>query len=148
MTKEHTMQQNKYADIIHLPHPVSQRHCRMTNYDRAAQFSPFAALTGYDAVIAETARLTDAQVELDEAEMEILNGKLLEIGQRLEDQPKITVTYFAQDAKKAGGAYLRATGHVKKLDLYSNAILLTDGRAIPVCQIRELELLEDHSGLY
>lgn len=121
---------HKYDDIIHLPHPVSDRRVRMSNYDRAAQFSPFAALTGFDAAIEETARLTDSRIELDEGGKALLNEKLLEILERIETQPLVAVTYFRYDERKAGGAYLRATGHVKKIDAYSRAIVLTDGRAI------------------
>lgn len=131
---------NQYDDILHLPHPVSQRRSRMTNYDRAAQFSPFAALTGYDAVIAETARLTDTRVELDETEKERLNETLREIQDRIHTQPKITVTWFRYDERKAGGAYIRATGRVKKLDPYNSAILLTDGQAIPIREVIRIEL--------
>lgn len=130
---------HKYDDIIHLPHPVSQRRSRMTNYDRAAQFAPFAALTGYDAVIAETARLTDARVELDDMEKERMNNHLLALLEVVHTQPEITATYFRQDQKKAGGTYIRATGRVKKIDPCTNTILLTDGRAIPVRELIGLE---------
>lgn len=133
---------HKYDDIIHLPHPVSQRRSRMTNYDRAAQFAPFAALTGYDAVIAETARLTDARVELDDMEKERLNETLQEIREAIHTQPRIALTWFCYDERKAGGAYLHATGCVKKIDIYCGAILLTDGRAIPIREVIGVELLE------
>ncbi len=132
---------HKYDDIIHLPHPVSQGRSRMTNADRAAQFSPFAALTGFDGVIAETARLTESGMELDDMEKERLNHTLREIQQRIHTQPEVSLTWFRCDQRKAGGAYLCVTGHVKKLDVYSNTILLTDGRAIPIQEITELILL-------
>ncbi len=131
---------HKYQDIIHLPHPVSRRRSSISDSDRAAQFAPFAALTGFDRVIAETARHTDCPAELDDMEMERLNDTLREIQARISTQPEISLTWFCPDRKKAGGAYLRTTGHVKKLDLYRNAILLTDGRAIPMEAVTELAL--------
>ncbi|MBQ8835047.1 MAG: hypothetical protein IJ001_09030 [Oscillospiraceae bacterium] len=132
---------HKYDDIIHLPHPVSQRRSRMTNYDRAAQFSPFAALTGYDAVIEETARLTDSRIELDQGAVEQLNERLLEIRDSISSRPLVTLTWFRRDERKAGGAYIRATGRVKKIDSYTNTIVLTDGTVIPIRELADAELL-------
>ena len=133
---------HKYDDIIHLPHPVSKRRSRMTNYDRAAQFSPFAALTGFDAAIEETARLTDRRVELDEAEKEQLDAVLREIQETLPQQPRITATYFTYDERKVGGAYLTVHGNVKKIDPYSLCMILTDGRTIPIREIIALHITE------
>lgn len=132
---------HKYDDIIHLPHPVSQRRSRMTSYDRAAQFSPFAALTGYDAVIEETARLTDSRIELDQGAVEQLNERLLEIRDSISSRPLVTLTWFRRDERKAGGAYIRATGCVKKIDSYTNTIVLTDGTVIPIRELADAELL-------
>lgn len=132
---------HKYDDIIHLPHPVSQRRSRMTSYDRAAQFSPFAALTGYDAVIEETARLTDSRIELDQGAVEQLNERLLEIRDSISSRPLVTLTWFRRDERKAGGAYIRATGRVKKIDSYTNTIVLTDGTVIPIRELADAELL-------
>ena len=126
---------HKYDDILYLPHPVSRRRGRMSNYDRAAQFSPFAALTGFDATIEEAGRLTDRRIELDEAEKELLNEKLQEILEHIDAQPQVTITHFVDDQRKAGGAYISTTGRVKKIDTYSRAILFTDGTAIPVSEI-------------
>lgn len=126
---------HKYDDILYLPHPVSRRRSRMSNYDRAAQFSPFAALTGFDATIEEAGRLTDRRIELDEAEKELLNEKLQEILEHIDAQPQVTITHFVYDQRKAGGAYISTTGRVKKIDTYSRAILFTDGTAIPVSEI-------------
>jgi hypothetical protein len=126
---------HKYDDIIDLPRPVCQRASRMTNYDRAAQFSPFAALTGFEAAIAETGRLTDSRIELDESEKAQLNAVLQEIQERHSQQPTIQATYFIYDEQKSGGAYITVQGKVKKIDVYSHSLLLTDGRIIPIREI-------------
>lgn len=128
---------HKYDDIIDLPRPVSSRHARMSMVDRGAQFSPFAALTGFDAAIQETGRLTDRQVELTEGSKEALNEKLLLLAQQ--DRPEVAVTFFQPDQRKLGGAYVRVTGRVRKVDTYQNAIILTDGLAIPFERILEIE---------
>lgn len=125
----------KYDDILHLPHPVSKRRSRMSNYDRAAQFSPFAALTGFDATIEEAGRLTDRRIELDEGGKALLNEKLQEILEMIDSQPQVTITHFVYDERKAGGAYISTTGRVKKIDEYNRAILLTDGMAISIPEI-------------
>lgn len=116
-----------YADIINLPHPVSGRHPRMAAADRAAQFAPFAALTGFGAVITESARLTDCKLELDDSQKEELNGQLAEIQRRISSHPAVTVTFFQPDEKKAGGAYVTVCGTVKKIDEYERAVVMTDG---------------------
>ena len=121
---------SEYDDIIHLPHHVSRIHPQMSMEDRAAQFSPFAALTGYDAAIAETARLTDQRVELDEYERQALNEKLQFISEHLKDHPKVSITYFLSDAWKDGGEYVTVTGNIKKLDDYEHRIVLMDGSRI------------------
>lgn len=132
----------KYDDIIHLPHPVSSKHARMSRIDRAAQFSPFAALTGYDAVITETGRLTDSSIELDESRKEVLNERLRYVLSVLSQQPRVRITYFREDDWKAGGAYVTASGRVKKVDAYDHAIILTDGQTISMETVRDLELEE------
>ena len=131
---------HKYDDIIDLPRPVCTRSSRMTNYDRAAQFSPFAALTGFEETIEESGRLTDTRMELDEMEKLQINEVLCEIQQKLAFQPTITATYFVYDERKSGGAYRTVQAKVKKLDAHSGCILLTDGRMIPICEIIELHL--------
>lgn len=128
MTKE-------YDDIIHLPRHVSKTRHHMAAIDRAAQFSPFAALTGYDSAIRETARLTDERVELDEHMKDSLSDKLRIIANRLEEQPEIEITYFQQDVKKNGGVYITAAGTVKKIDEYERVIVMIDGTAIPIDEI-------------
>ena len=124
-----------YDDIIHLPHPVSRTRPQMAAIDRAAQFSPFAALTGHDGAIRETARLTDEKIELDEDMMNILSNKLQIIAERLEDISEIAVTYFQQDLKKNGGAYVTAVGTVKKIDEYKRLVVMTDGTEISIDEI-------------
>lgn len=110
-----------YEEIINLPHHVSERHARMSMLDRAAQFSPFAALTGYDAAIKETARSTDSRIELDADEKEILDQKLREAAEK---KQRIRITFFREDAKKSGGSYVTIEGIIKKIDLLDGTILL------------------------
>jgi hypothetical protein len=128
-----------YDDIIHLPHHVSNKHPPMRRSDRAAQFSPFAALTGYNAAVKETARLTDSKLELDETEKAMLNEKLQQLVEQLETKPQVRITYFSPDEKKNGGAYVTAFGAVRKLDTAAHALCLTDGKRIPIDDIYTLE---------
>lgn len=125
----------KYDDIIMLPHHVSKRHPQMSPLNRAAQFSPFAALTGHEDAIQETARLTDSFVEMDESRKSQLDGQLGLIRDNLDAQPEIEVTYFQPDEKKSGGAYVTRSGRVKKIDEYSRQIIFTDGKALPIDMI-------------
>ena len=128
-----------YDDIINLPHPTSQRHPRMPIRDRAAIFSPFAALSGHGAAIAETARLTEQRIELDEdtrAELDRRQAILLE---HMDEQPEVTVTWFQPDEKKDGGAYLTTTGRLKKFRELERILLLTDGTEIPLQDVVALE---------
>lgn len=129
-----------YDDIIHLPHHVSTTHPHMAAIDRAAQFSPFAALTGYDAAIKETARLTDKRVELDEAMKEALSNKLQMVADRLKERPEIAITYFQPDGKKNGGAYVTVINTVKKIDVYERIVVMTDGKVIPVDEIVSIDI--------
>ena len=129
----------KYEDIIHLSRPVSPRHLPMSHYDRAAQFAPFAALTGYDAVIAETARLTDGEMFLDVGAEAELDGKLREIREQLHQHPRVTVTYFRPDSRKQGGAYVTISGKVKKIDEYAQTLVLTDNIAVDLQKICKIE---------
>lgn len=130
----------KYDDIIHLPHHVSSVHPQMPIEDRAAQFSPFAALTGHGEAIKETARQTEKRIELDENQKLILDGKMKIVKERLAEAPVITVTYFLPDAKKAGGIYLTITDAVKKIDEYRKLIVMEGGMRIPVREIVRIEL--------
>ena len=125
----------KYADIIDLPHHQSDTRSKMSNYDRAAQFSPFAALTGHADSIKETARLTDEYSEPSEEMKAIMNEKILFLMEQLENQPEITITFFKPDEKKQGGAYITITGVVKKIKTYERQIQMTTGDLIPIDMI-------------
>ena len=128
-----------YDDIINLPHPTSKRHPRMPIRDRAAIFSPFAALSGHGAAIAETARLTDRRMELDEDTRAELDSKQAVLLEHIDEQPEITVTWFQPDEKKDGGAYLTATGRLKKLRELERLLVLADGTEIPLEDVVALE---------
>lgn len=126
---------HKYDDIINLPHPVSSRHPQMSLHDRAAQFSPFAALTGYDAAVKETARLTEQRIELDESSKSLLDEKLGIVQEQLDQKPEITITYFKPDPKKAGGSYVEVAGSIKKIDEYERLLVLCSGEKIPIDEV-------------
>lgn len=125
----------RYADIIDLPHHTSSKHPRMSAIARAAQFSPFAALTGYDAEIKETARLTDEKIELDEDSVNDINAKLQYIKDNIDDNPEITVEYFVPDEKKSGGAYLTLNDRVRIIDEYERAIVFVSGKRVMIDDI-------------
>mgnify|MGYP005768275833 FL=1 len=128
-----------YDDIIHLPHHVSKTRPQMSMEDRAAQFSPFAALTGYDAAILETGRLTEDKLELGEETQAILDRKQRYLAEIIDTKPEITVTYFVPDEKKSGGAYSTVTGFLKRIDEYERVLMLTDGRKIQLDAILDIE---------
>ena len=130
----------KYADILHLSPPVSEKRAKMTNYDRAAQFSPFAALTGFEAAIAETGRLTDARIELDEGGKDLLEEQMQSLLEVLPSQPRASIPWFCRDLRKSGGSYVTSTGYVKKVDAYCRQLLLTDGQSIPLDEIFQITL--------
>lgn len=130
-----TESETKYADIIGLPHHTSRTRPRMSVSARAAQFAPFAALTGYGAAVDETARITDDRIVLDENAKAMLDGKLQLIAEHLNDLPEVTFTYFEPDKKKSGGAYISVTGRVKEIDEYERVVKLCDGVKIPIEQI-------------
>lgn len=130
---------HQYDDIINLPHHVSTTRPRMSMTDRAAQFSPFAALTGYDAAIKETGRLTDRRIELSEDSRSALDRKQQILLDNLPDHPEVSVTYFVPDERKSGGAYVTVTGKVKKIDNYQRLLILSNGTAIPLDEIIALE---------
>ena len=132
-----TETEKKYADIMNLSRPISPKHPPMTIMERAAQFSPFSALTGYGDAVDETIRLTDEQLELDEETKAMLNLKLQFL---LENpQTEAVFTYFQKDGKKSGGAYVNALGFVKDLDELKHELLLTDGTRIPVENVYAVE---------
>ena len=117
---------------------MSKNHRQMPMEMRAAQFAPFAALTGYDAVINETARLTDQQVELEDYDNERLNRKYAELIENISEHPVITVSYFKPDKRKGGGAYVSKTGHIKKVDTYEQLMIMEDGTSIPLAAIVDI----------
>lgn len=129
---------NKYKDIINLPHHTSATRPHMSMCDRAAQFSPFAALTGHSAALDETARLTDTFVELDENEKEILDAKLHIIMDFMDEKPEITVTYFKPDERKSGGAYVSVNGYIKRLNTLTREIIMNSGTVIPIDCVSEI----------
>ena len=125
----------KYDDIINLEHHISEKHPQMSRGARAAQFAPFAALTGYDTAIKETARITDKKKEIDEGLKNILNNKLQIILQNIKSNPEITFTYFIKDNKKDGGKYITLKGNVKKIDITNGYIILNDKTKITINDI-------------
>lgn len=133
---------SRYDDIIHLPHHVSEKRVQMPLLDRAAQFSPFAALTGYDAVIAETGRLTERCVDLDESAIAELNQQLRKLAERIDSRPTVTVTYFQPDPRKDGGSYQTKTGTVKKLSTTDQHLIFTDRTQIGFDQLIDLRLAD------
>lgn len=128
-----------YDDILLLPHPRSKKRSPMSMEDRAAQFSPFAALTGFDAAIEETGRLTDCRPELLEYENAQLDQMLAKLLELLPQHPLVSVTCFVPDNRKSGGRYETVSGQVQKIDLYNKRLILTDGRAISLTDILHME---------
>ena len=126
-----------YSDIINLSRPVSKRP-RMTLEQRSAQFAPFAALTGYEGQVKETARLTNKKIEINEELKEILDLKIQLIQEKIKEQPDVTITYFIPDDKKQGGKYKTVTNSVKKIDTYKNEIILIDGTTIAIDEIIDI----------
>ena len=124
-----------YDDIINMPHHVSVKHPHMSMQDRAAQFSPFSALTGHGDAVKETARLTDEKYELTEDEISELNEKLNFLAEHAEERPEITVEYFVPDERKSGGAYIIVTGNFRRIDEYSQSVIFTTGEEILIDDI-------------
>lgn len=133
---------DNYDDIKHLTRPQYDDLHPMSMHDRAAQFSPFAALVGYDDAVAETARLTDSKLELTEDEMSELNANLNRLLDNVDEQPQISVTYFVPDEKKSGGKYVEKQGVVRIFDSYSQELVFTDGVRIAVADMVKLDLME------
>lgn len=133
---------SKYDDIINIPRWNPKSHPRMSEYDRAAQFAPFAALTGYDAMVSETARLTDARADLDEEQMLALNEALSIIVERLGEHPKVSITWFKKDARKKGGEYVITEGTVRNVDLPGRLFILKEGAQISLDDIASIVILD------
>ncbi len=136
---EYYKDEHRYDDILHLPHHQSVEHAPMSLHDRAAQFAPFAALTGYEDAIEETARLTDEEITLDETVISKINEKLQYISEHLAEKISVTITYFKPDARKEGGVYLTDMGYVKKLDVTEGFLVLDSGMKIRLEHIVALE---------
>lgn len=128
-----------YEDIVNLSPHISEKYPQPTMLERAARFAPFAAITGYEEMVLEEARVTEERVELDEGTLAELNERLNMIHESLESEPVIKITYFEPDKKKAGGAYITVTGVVKRIDEYERYVLMADGKKIPIDQIYGLE---------
>ena len=129
-----------YDDIIALPHPEPRTHPRMSLHDRAVQFSPFAALTGHSAAIAETGRLTDSRITLDESEMARVDAALQRLRELLPQEPVASITYFVPDERKAGGSYQTITGTARRIDTVNGILLLTDRREVPIADIFDITI--------
>ena len=129
----------KYDEIMGLPHHVSKTRPQMPMSDRAAQFAPFAALTGYDAAIKETGRLTDERIELDVEALSALDMKYQLFMEALDEAPEVTITYFQPDERKAGGKYVSAVGAVKKIDDFERRITMRDGTRIPTDDVLSID---------
>jgi len=132
------MRGDNYEDIIDLPHHTSKKHPRMSLEARSAQFAPFAALTGYDELLIETARLTNERIEIDETIKAILDSKLQIIKEHIKNMPLITFMYFVHDSKKEGGEYVTVTGNVRKIDEYRNVLVLEDNTEITINDVIDI----------
>ena len=128
-----------YDDIINLPRHVSKTHPHMSLADRAAQFSPFAALTGYEDAIKEAGRIVDEKIELSEEEKEEINRQLNYLNEHKKENIQITITYFLKDMKKSGGSYRQITSNLKRLDEIEKIILLADNTILRIDDIRKIQ---------
>ncbi len=127
--------EHRYDDIIDLPHHVSKNRKQMSGLERAAQFSPFAALTGYDAAIRETARLTDQKIQLSESELEELNEQLALLAGQLDRRPEVTLTFFVEDERKEGGRYETRTVRLRRIDPVQRVLITEDREKIAMDDI-------------
>lgn len=129
----------KYADIIDLPHYQSKKRPHMSNYERAAQFSSFAALSGYEVAVAEAGRLTEAKIELSDEQARALDQSLQHIAAHIAEEPEVTITYFQPDGKKQGGAYVEKSGRVHRIDAIKGMIVLQDRIEVPIWDILRID---------
>lgn len=136
----------KYSKLKNITRPQYPDLPPMSIEDRAAQFSPFAAVVGYDDAVEETARYTDSMIELSEDEVVLLNGALAELRESIDEKPQIRVTYFVPDAKKDGGEYVSKTGIVKRIDEYENVLIFTDGDKVAVSSIIKVEFVDTENA--
>ncbi|MBE6735112.1 MAG: YolD-like family protein [Ruminococcaceae bacterium] len=130
---------DNYKDIINLPHHTSETRQRMSQYNRAAQFSPFAALTGYDEAVRETARYTEEKTELDEYQIAVINDKLNVAMEKKDQSPILYITCFKPDSRKKGGEYITVAGTIRKIDEVNHSIVLSDGTSIPIQLIYDID---------
>lgn len=130
----------RYDDLLPLKRPTSRKHPPMSRAGRAAQFAPFASLSGYDAVIEETARLTHRQIEPTEEEQSAINRQLCLWAEHIRERPTVTLTFFVPDERKEGGAYVTHTGRLHKVDAQGQALVFEDGTAVPFAAIAPLDL--------
>ena len=131
---------NEYDDIINLPHHQSTKHKHMSNYQRAAQFSPFAALTGYDAAIDETARLTDKKLDLSDEQADHLNAQILRIIENITEKPQVEIIYFVPDNHKSGGDYMTVTGSVRRVDDQKREIVFVEDMTIAIDDVYMIKI--------
>ena len=136
----------KYSKLKNITRPQYPDLPPMSIEDRAAQFSPFAAVVGYDDAVEETARYTDSMIELSEDEVVLLNGALAKLRESIDEKPQIRVTYFVPDAKKDGGEYVSKTGIVKRIDEYENVLIFTDGDKVAVSSIIKVEFIDTENA--
>ena len=134
-----TGEDGKYKDIINLAHHTSKTHAKMSMHDRAAQFASFAALTGYYDEIKETARLTDNKEELDDFTKYMLDSKIRKLLSRIKQRPIVTVSYFVEGEKKAGGRYVTMTARLRSIDEYNRELIFENGAAVPLDDVAGLE---------
>ncbi len=132
----------EYDDIIKLPHHQSKKHAHISRLGRAAQFAPFAALTGFDSAIGETARLTSKRKELDEESIFLLNQKIQLIYELIKEKPLVEIIYFLEDTKKSGGEYVTVTGNVRRIDDINREIIFTDGMTISIDDIYGIKIFD------
>ena len=130
---------DKYKDIINLEYPVASTRKRMSRLNRAAQFSPFSALTGYEEAVKETARFTNQQAELDEYHIALVNQKITAAFEKKSENPMICITFFQPDLRKKGGEYKTVTGILKGIDEINHTLILKDGTNIPICSIYDID---------
>lgn len=137
---------NNYEDIINLPHHISSKRSQMSKEQRASQFAPFSALTGYEDAIKETARLTNRKIEVDEGLREVLNNKLNIIEENIKNNPEVSITYFIPDKKKDGGEYITITGIVRRIDIVNNLIIMIDKTKIKMQDVLNItcDLFKDY----
>ena len=132
---------SEYDDIINLPHHQSSKRPHMNSHQRAAQFAPFAALTGYDAAIDETARLTDQKLELSDEKLDHLNAQIQRIIENMADKPQVEITYFVPDTLKSGGEYVTVTGSVRRVDDHNRVIVFVDGMTMGIDDVWNIKIL-------